>query len=204
MHPEIFIKGFSIGLAIAAPVGPIGVLCIGRTLSLGRGAGLFTGLGAASADAVYGCIGGFGLTAVSELLISQGALLRIVGALFLSVLGLRAIFRKAEAAPPAPGRGGLAGAYASAFALTLANPLTILSFAAVFAALGLAATAGSYLAAATLVAGVFCGSAAWWFLLSFAVAPLGSRLTPRRLAWINRASGAFLVCAGLAALAGLV
>ena len=194
------LKGIIIGFSIAAPVGPIGVLCIRRTLAWGRVIGLVSGLGAATADAIYGMIAGFGLTAVSGFLIDQGGWLRLIGGLFLVYLGLRTFrARPADEAAQAEGHG-LVGAYASTLALTLTNPMTILSFAAIFAGLGIAETGEDYDAALALVAGVFIGSAAWWLLLSGGVSLIRTAITPRRLRWINWLSGLILVGFGLLAL----
>src|SRR5918997_6693891 len=156
-----------IGFAIAAPVGPIGVLCIRRTLAEGRLSGLVSGLGAATADAVYGAVAALGLTFVTEFLIGGEAWLRLVGGAFLVFIGVRTFLaRPVERAAPSA-RSGLPGAYASTFFLTLTNPTTILSFAAIFAGLEVAGDAsGSALSAMLLVLGVFLGSAAWWVVLS--------------------------------------
>ncbi len=190
MQVGLMLRGLAIGLSIAAPVGPIGVLCIRRTLAQGRAAGLASGLGAATADAVYGSIAAFGLTWASDLLLRQQAWLRLAGGAFLCYLGLRTLLaRPAEPAVPAeqrrdgPQNGpaalkgrALLGAYLSTFLLTLTNPITILSFAAIFAGLGLASAGRDYLSAATLVLGVFLGSAAWWLLLSAGVGALRERI----------------------------
>ena len=203
MDLGLLLRGLIIGFSIAAPVGPIGVLCIRRTLAGGRRYGLASGLGAASADAVYGMVGGFGLTFVSSFLISQEAALRLVGGLFLAYLGLKT-FRAQPAENPAQAQaGGLPGAYLSTFLLTLTNPLTILSFAAIFAGLGVHRAADGYGAALLLVSGVFLGSAAWWLLLSGGVSLLRGALTPARLRWINRLSGAVLLGFGVVAVLAL-
>src|SRR5262245_45256124 len=166
MDFSLFFRGLIIGFSIAAPVGPISVLCIRRTLTDGRGAGLASGLGAATADALYGCVAGFGLTLISNALIDQKLWLQLFGGLFLLYLGIKTLLSKpAEQAANASG-SGLLGAYASTFLLTVTNPLTILSFAAIFVALGLANTSGNYVSALVLVLGVFLGSAAWWLLLT--------------------------------------
>lgn len=162
----LLIKGFIIGLAIAAPVGPIGVLCIRRTLAEGRTSGFVSGLGAAPADAVYGSVAALGLTFVANLLIEGEVWLRLVGGAFLVFLGVRTFL-----APPAEraasiGKSGLPGAYASTFFLTLTNPTPILSFAAIFAGLGAGDASGDVLSAMLLVLSVFLGSAMWWFVLS--------------------------------------
>src|SRR3712207_4749853 len=200
-------RGLVIGFSIAAPVGPIGVLCIRRTLSDGRSAGFLCGLGAACADAVYGCVAAFGLTSVSGFLVDQQLLLRLVGGVFLLYLGLRT-FRERPAAGEAAinGRsyGGLAGTYASTFLLTITNPLTILSFAAIFAGLGLAGEGVGYTSAAVLVFGVFWGSALWWLLLSGGVGLFRSKLGFGALRWVNRASGTLILGFGVATLLSLL
>lgn len=197
MYIGFLLKGLIIGFSIAAPVGPIGLLCIRRTLAEGRTAGLVSGLGAATADALYGCIAGFGLTFISTLLISQQVWFRVVGGFFLCVLGLRA-FLSRPAEQTANGKGkGLVGAYASTFFLTLTNPMTILSFAAIFAGLGLASAGGNYVSASILVLGVFSGSALWWLLLSGGVSFFQAKFNLRELKWVNRISGILILLFGL-------
>jgi len=200
---SLLARGLIIGFSIAAPVGPIGVLCIRRTLAEGWASGLVSGLGAASADAIYGCIAGFGLTFISGFLVSQQLWLRLVGGIFLCYLGIRTLAsRPADSdAAPAPATG-LGRAYLSIFALTLTNPITILSFAAVFASLGVAESGGDYLSASVLVLGVFVGSALWWLLLSSAVGVFRTKFTPRAMRWVNRLSGAIILGFGLYALLG--
>jgi threonine/homoserine/homoserine lactone efflux protein len=201
---EFLLRGIILGFSIAAPVGPIGVLCIRRTLAEGRGSGLASGLGAATADAIYGCVAGLGLTFISSYLVSQQVWLRLVGGAFLCYLGIRTFLaRPADQAAPAQGNG-LIGAYGSTFLLTLTNPMTILSFAAAFAGLGLADTGGEYGSAATLVLGVFLGSTLWWLGLSSVVSLLRARLNARALRWVNRASGVIIAGFGLIALLSLV
>jgi threonine/homoserine/homoserine lactone efflux protein len=186
---RLFLEGLVIGFAIAAPVGPIGLLCIQRTLAHGRLMGLASGLGAATADMVYGCVAAFGLAFVTDALLPRQVWLRFVGAGFLVYLGLRTIVMKpADVAAPLTTRG-LAGAYLSTFVLTLANPLTILSFAGIFTALGLSDAAASYRASAALVVGVFVGSALWWLALSGGVSLVRGRFDQRTLQWVNRVSG---------------
>ena len=203
MEPGFFLRGLLIGFSIAAPVGPIGVLCIRRTLADGRMAGLASGLGAATADAFYGSLAGFGLTLVANFLVSQQTWLRLVGGIFLLYLGVKtALSQPASDSAPVTNTHsrGLWGAYLSTLLLTLTNPLTILSFAAIFAGLGLADTGGNSLSAVLLVLGVFCGSASWWLLLSGGVGLLRGRLTPRILQWVNRLAGAVIVVFGILAL----
>jgi threonine/homoserine/homoserine lactone efflux protein len=195
-----FLRGLAIGFSIAAPVGPIGVLCIRRTLAEGRAPGLVSGLGAATADAFYGCVAGFGLTFISNILIGQQLWIRLIGGMFLCYLGLKTFFASpARQAAPIEGKG-LVVAYTSTLVLTLTNPLTILSFAAIFAGLGVASTEGSYISAAVLVLGVFMGSALWWFILSFVVGLVKTKLNITGLQWVNRISGIIIAGFGLVAL----
>jgi threonine/homoserine/homoserine lactone efflux protein len=202
MDIRFLLRGLIIGFSIAAPVGPIGVLCIRRTLAEGRASGLVSGLGAATADAIYGCIAGCGLTFISGVLIRQQAGLRLVGGAFLLYLGLKTFLASpAEQAASAEGKG-LVGAYASTCFLTLANPLTILSFAAVFAGLGVGSASGHYVSAGILVSGVFIGSALWWLILSGGVGMFRTAFTPHRLRWVNRISGLIIIGFGLFALLG--
>ncbi len=203
MPATFLLKGIIIGFSIAAPVGPIGVLCIRRTLAEGRMHGLASGLGAATADALYGCVAGFGLTFISGLFVSQQFWFRLVGGLFLCYLGIRTLLAApAEAASPI-GANGLPGAYASTFFLTLTNPMTILSYAAIFAGLGIAGTGGGYASASVLVLGVFIGSATWWLVLSGGVSLFRGRFNQQRLLWVNRISGFIIGGFGLAALLSL-
>ena len=127
------LKGIAIGLSIAAPVGPIGVLCIRSTLAEGRIQGLVSGLGAAAADALYGCVAGFGLTLLSDLLTGQQTWLRAIGGTFLCYLGVKTFLAQPGERVASEASLGLLGAFSSTFLLTLANPVTILAFGAIFA-----------------------------------------------------------------------
>ncbi len=202
MDIHLLLRGVLLGFAIAAPVGPIGVLCIRRTLAFGRITGLVTGLGAATADMCYGAVAAFGLAAVSSLLISQQHWIRLIGGAFLCYLGVTTILARPAAAAASARSGGLAAAYASTLALTLTNPLTILSFAAIFAGLGFTST--SYVSAALLVLGVFLGSALWWLLLSTGIGLLRQRLDLAALRWVNRLSGMMILGFGVFALASIL
>jgi threonine/homoserine/homoserine lactone efflux protein len=212
MEAGLFVRGALIGLAIAAPVGPIGVLCIRRTLTDGRLAGFVSGLGAATADLCYGAIAVLGLTALADLLTSVNMWARLVGGLFLCYLGVRTLLERpaesqdaAQPLRPAEARAGsLLGAYSSTLLLTITNPATIISFAAVFAGLGAASGASGYGDALLLVGGVFIGSALWWLTLSGAVGLLRGRLTARALRWVNIAAAALILGFGAAALGSLL
>ena len=199
MGLSYLLKGIVLGFSIAAPVGPISLLCIRRTAAEGWVAGFISGLGVASADAVYGGIAAFGLTAVSTLLISQRQWIQAIGGIFLLYLGIKIFWAK-----PVPenasteAKTSLVKAYASIFFLTLTNPMTILSFVGVFAGLGI--TGGNLLESAQTVAGVFLGSALWWLVLSGAVGLVRGRLNAKALSWINLGSGLVIVIFGLLAM----
>ncbi len=190
----LFLQGLGVGLAIAAPVGPVGVLCISRTLRHGLWIGLASGLGAAAADGAYGAVAGFGVSWVAEFLLGYQDTLRVLGGAFLLILGLRILVRgpAQEAGQPAWSEPRPTLAFASCFFLTLTNPMTILAFVAVFAGLGLVEATTRIGTGVVLVLGVFLGSAFWWLALSGLVALLRGRMTPRILVWVNRASGAIL------------
>lgn len=190
------LRGIVIGFSIAAPVGPIGVLCIRRSVSDGRAAGLATGLGAASADAVYGCIAGFGLTAISNFLIGQRFWLGFLGGLFLCYLGIRTVLTRPSDQPAEVRRTGLWSAFLSTFFLTVTNPMTILSFVAIFAGLGLGRSR-DYYSATALVLGVFVGSALWWLLLSSGAAVFGRRFNANWMRLLNRLSGTIIFAFGV-------
>ena len=198
MSWQLLLRGLVVGLSIAAPVGPIGVRCIRRTLDRGRLPGLVSGLGAASADMVYGSISGLGLTLISGFLVDQQVWLRLVGGACLCYLGVKTILSQPiEGETDAAGRG-LLGLYASTFLLTLTNPITVLSFAAVFASLGLAEAERK--GAITLVVGVFIGSALWWLTLSGIVGLVRNKVNRTTMQWINRISGLVISGFGVAAL----
>jgi threonine/homoserine/homoserine lactone efflux protein len=202
---SVFLRGLAIGFGIAAPVGPISILCIRRTLADGRAVGFAAGLGAATADALYGAVAAFGLTLVSSALVSQRAWLQAGGGLFLCCMGVRTWMAAPASAAGASRRGpGLLTAWATTFALTVTNPMTILSFAAIFAGLGLGGGAGGYGSASIMVSGVFLGSAFWWLLLSTGVGFLRSSITPAHLRWVNRGAAAIITAFGLAALLSLL
>ncbi len=206
MSMNFFFRGLVIGFSIAAVVGPIGLLCIQRTLHRGRLYGLVTGMGAATADGIYGCIAAFGLTMVTSFLVRQLVWVHLLGGLFLIYLGIKTILTKpAEQAATASDNNFFA-AYASTVLLTLTNPATILSFVAIFAGLGVGTieskTGSTTLAALLVVAGVFLGSTLWWCLLTSGVGLLRKRFTRRWLLWVNRTAGSVIMLFGLFALVG--
>jgi threonine/homoserine/homoserine lactone efflux protein len=206
---DLFIKGLVIGFAIAAPVGPIGLLCIRRTIAGGHLHGFISGLGAAGADALYGAVAVFGLTLVSEFLIDHVRGLSLAGGLFLLYLGASE-WRSRPPDPSTPGSvdvSGLAHDFTSTFVLTLANPMTVLSFFAIFTGLGIVSPAGEFAASeggygplAVLVIGVFLGSAAWWLTLSSGVGLVRHHIDVTAMMWLNRIAGTLVIGFGLYAL----
>ncbi|MGK7909302.1 MAG: LysE family transporter [Synechococcus sp.] len=226
MRAPLFFQAVAIGFAIAAPVGPIGLLCIQRTLIKGYAVGLLTGLGAATADAMYGTVGAFGLSAATQWLVDSQVILRLFGGLFLILLGLKGIFLRSSRShsfdkSPSPesnyegsnitkpavpelrqwvSQQNLLGAYLSTFVLTLSNPLTILSFVALFASVGLEEPSQNVLTASVFVGGVFLGSAIWWFFLSACVAVFRVRLSLPLLRGVDVCSGIAIASFGLLAI----
>lgn len=203
MEFEMFVRGLVIGLTIAAPVGPIGVLVIRRTLTEGRLMGFVTGMGAATADGLFGLVGALGLTVVSTMLLSGEWWLRLLGGLFLCYLGVTTFLATPGEQAANLERGSYVRAYLATLVLTLTNPLTILSFAAVFAGLGLGEITGNAGVALLVVSGVFIGSALWWLVLCGGVSLLRARVTPPVLRWINYFSGVVIAGFGLFALLSL-
>ena len=198
---EFWLKGVIMGFSIAAPVGPIGLLCIQRTLDQGRQSGFISGLGAASADAVYGSIAAFGMSAVFLWIGPWQTSLQIAGSIFLMGLGIHIFRKKEKPSQIKPSTvSGVFSAYGSTFLLTLSNPATILSFLAIFSGAGLPdVNSSGWFMPLTMIAGVFCGSALWWFLLSTMVSFLRNRFLMNReyLRWINRIAGIILLGFGL-------
>jgi threonine/homoserine/homoserine lactone efflux protein len=201
-----FVRGLALGLAVAAPVGPMSLLCMRQTLARGFFVGMASGLGIATADGVYGAAAAFGLVAVTDVLIGQQPWLRVLGGAAMAYLGIGAMrTRPAEAATVANGNG-LARSYAATFSLTMMNPSTILSFAALFSGLGLGG-GGSERDASTaplIVAGVFIGSALWWLTVTGSLAMARTRLGPRVQRAINLAAGLVLVGFGIAAIGSVL
>jgi threonine/homoserine/homoserine lactone efflux protein len=204
MDVALFARGLAIGFAIAASLGPVGLLVIRRTIERGWAHGLISGLGVATADATYGAVAAFGLTAVTQLLVGIDRPLGVVGGVVLLILAARALRVAVEATvaePAARTRGRLdhpAGAWASMVGLTLTNPTTILSFAALFASIG--AGSSGLAGAGSVVVGVFLGSAAWWLLLTGLVSALRARLTSRVIRGLNAGSAIIIGGFGVVAI----
>jgi threonine/homoserine/homoserine lactone efflux protein len=201
MDFAFFLKGFLIGISIAAPVGPIGLLTIRRTLAFGRIAGFMSGLGAATADAVFGSIAAFGITAISSVLIGAKVYLGVVGGIFLIYLGWQTFVSKPAEQAAESRATSLGVIYFSTFLLVLTNPISILYFTAIISSVG---AAGNLVSAAAMVFGVFLGSVMWWFFLSFIASLLKSRINPTNLKLVNQVSGFVIAAFGAWAVASVL
>jgi threonine/homoserine/homoserine lactone efflux protein len=196
------LKGIAVGVVIAVPVGPVGVMCVRRTILKSKRAGFVSGLGAATADALFGVIAAFGLTFISDLLIGYHQWLRIAGGCYLLYVGGSALLAKTNAEQSSElDAEGLLRDFLSTFALTLTNPITILAFLGIFSALGLSGADATFSRAAILVLGVWLGSLLWWLALTFGLGSLFCSLEARHLRWINLASGIILLLSGAGLLA---
>jgi threonine/homoserine/homoserine lactone efflux protein len=196
-----FLKGIAVGVIIAVPVGPVGILCLRKTIFEGRLAGLVSGVGAASADAFFGVIAAFGLTFVSKWLFGYEGLLRAAGGCYLVYTGAHALVTTPRGL--ADGQSDpetLVRDFFSTFALTLTNPITIVAFLGIFEALGLSGAHATFFHAGVLVAGVWTGSFLWWLALSLGVGMFRRSIGSRQMLWISRGSGAILFMSGAALL----
>ena len=201
---EFFWKGFVLGFAIAAPVGPIGILCIRKTLQFGKISGLCSGIGAAAADTLYGSLAAFGLTFLSAQLIAWGHWLKLIGSFFLIFLSYRSFRAKPQEPEQRLHHMSLLKDFIGTFFLTLTNPLTFLCYLAVFAAMGLTDISGNAFSSVLLVTGVFVGSAFWWLILSEGVGLLRHKLNKKTMIWINRTAGIIIGVFGIWSLTTLV
>jgi threonine/homoserine/homoserine lactone efflux protein len=199
MDLSFFFKGLLIGAAVSAPVGPIGLLCINRSLTEGRLRGFVSGLGAATADMVFCIIAGFGFTFVSRFLDERALWISLVGACGLVFLGLKIFFSRPVERSCAAMAGDLVHIYVSTFVLTLINPVTILFFVALFTSLGVTLTRMDYPSLVLLITGVLVGAVLWWFLLTGCVSLLHRKLTQKTIRWVNRISGTIVMVLGLLA-----
>ncbi len=208
---ELLWKGAVIGFAIAAPVGPIGILCIRRTLSDGRLAGFVSGLGAASADTLFGLVAALGLTLIGKFLVDHTDWISVIGGLFLICLGILEIRSKpVDPSGPAPKSMGLVGHFVSTFFWTLANPLTLLAFVAVFTGLDVAGPDGevgpperNYPGVTALVVGIFIGASLWWLTLSMSVGLFRHHIRGQPMRWPNLIAGSLIIGFGIYALTAI-
>ncbi len=181
------LRGALIGFSIAAPVGPVGLLCIRRSLHEGRLAGFVTGMGAAAADTLYGFAAAFSLTAVTAFLTDHRITIQCFGGVFLLYLGIATLRARPPADVASRPATHLGGAFITAFAITATNPITVLAFIGVFAGLGI--TTSDTFSALRLVFGVFLGSAAWWLILSAGASHFSRSIRSGGLHAINRVAG---------------
>jgi len=201
---SVVLRGFALGFAIAASPGPIFFLCLRRTLVRGRLIGLLSGLGVATADGFYAALAAFGVGAVTSVLVGERRWLAVAGGIALVILGLRTVVdRPGAETAPSTNRSGLGWAYVSTLGLTITNPATIISFAALVAALGIGFS-GGYLRPSLLVLGVFLGSVTWWCLLAGLVGGLRARITPRVVRGISALSGLAIVALGALAIVSTI
>jgi threonine/homoserine/homoserine lactone efflux protein len=203
MAITLLIKGIIIGFAMAVPIGPMGIMCIRKTLTEGRWPGLVIGLGAATADMFYGSVAAFGLTIISDTLISHKFWIRLIGGVFLIAYGIKTYKAKAVNPKVHKPSHGLIGSYFYSVFLTLTNPLTIFSFLAVFAAFGLGSGL-NYFSASALVIGVLVGSFLWFFSLSSVVILFRNKLDMVGLQWVNRIAGLLIIICGVAAIVSII
>ncbi|MBP0726292.1 LysE family transporter [Bacillus sp. RG28] len=194
----LFIKCFILGFSVSAPVGPIGLLCIQRTLSRGKLAGFFTGLGAVTANLIYASIAALGFSVVSSFLLQEQLYLKVFGAIFLFYLGIKTIMKKPSNQAAKLEGERLSGMYLSTFFLMFTNPVTILNFVAMFAGLGIEQSSKSGVTDFTLITGVFLGATTWWFILSYVVSIFKNKITPH-LALVNKIAGVLIVLLGVLA-----
>ena len=203
MEPIFFLKGLIIGFAMAVPIGPLGIMSIRKTLADGHTRGLIIGLGAATADSLFGTIAAFGLTFVSDAISSQQFWLRLVGGGLLLFLGIRTFRHKGKDPTIPSDNKGVLRSYISAFLIALTNPVTIFAFVAVFAAFGLGHRL-VVISACILVLGVFSGSCLWFLGLGYIATLFRHKLDAGGLTWVNRISGVLIILSGMAALVSLI
>ncbi len=196
---ELLIRGTIAGLIIAAPVGPVNVLCIQRTIAKGWRSGVISGVGAAAADTLYGAVAGFSITYIIQFLIREQFWIRIVGGALLVAIGISYLFKRPRDLQE-KGKGGTEYTdVQSTFLLNLTNPTTVLSFLAVLATLGIEG-GGPWWLGTVLVAGIFCGSMLWWIVLASAVNHFRDRFGERTMVWMNRIAGVAIGGFGIAAM----
>lgn len=197
MAISFLLKGLIVGLSVSIPVGPIGILCIRKTVQEGRLAGFFTGIGAALADTCYGVIAALGVSTLSSFLLEQAFWLKLIGGTFLLILGVKLFFTNVtDDTTEKVGKGHINNLLTT-FLLTITNPTTVIAFLAIFAAIGLGDTNSSLSNSSYLITGVFLGSASWWLILSSTVNLFQAKFTPKRMVWFNRLSGAAIFSFGV-------
>ncbi|MFJ7700011.1 LysE family translocator [Lysinibacillus fusiformis] len=188
----LFLKSFVLGLSVSAPVGPIGLLCIQRTLSKGKSAGFITGFGAVTANIIYASIAAFGFSVVSSFLMEQEFYIKLFGSIFLIFLGIKTFLKKPASSAAKLEGGTYLGMFLSTFVLMITNPIAIINFIAMFAGLGFNANSSSIITGIVLISGVFIGSSIWWLFLSFLISYFRNKITPH-LSLINKLAGILII-----------
>jgi threonine/homoserine/homoserine lactone efflux protein len=200
----LFIHGIIIGIALAAPVGPIAFVCIQRSLANGRLHGITSGLGIATADAFYAAVTAFGLALISDFLLASQWFFRLFGGIALIAVGIRIFFASPPDATTSPGTESYLADYSTMLAFALANPLTILFFAIIIPGFGVVISGSTWVTSTIFVIGVFLGEVAWWVFFCGTLGSMRSYLNRERLHLINRLSGLVITAFGVVLLATLV
>ena len=200
------IQGIAVGIAVSAPIGPVGILCIQKTINKGRNYGLASGLGATLADTFYAIVAGFGLTMISNFLIDQQFYMRVFGGGLLILMGIKMFMTNTVKQVRSQQNGknkSLLGDFVSVFLLTVSNPLTIIAFGAIFAGMGFVAEESGFFSVLYLVLGVFLGAGLWWGGLVMLVYIFRHKFRLKRLYWINKLGGVGVVIFGIAAIVSM-
>jgi threonine/homoserine/homoserine lactone efflux protein len=203
MLATVLLKGAIIGFSLAAPIGPVGMLCIRRTLAHGHLRGFVSGLGAATADSVYAIVAAFGITLISNFVVEHEFSIRLVGGILLVLLGLRTLLVHPTEKSPKNGVNGHASAFVTMFLLTFTNPMTLFAFAVVFAGVGAGSAVADTLTAGFLVAGVFLGSALWFLFITTAVHVYKDKFKVWGLKVVNIIAGSFILLCGIVILVSI-
>lgn len=200
----IFIQGIILGFSASVPLGPMGLICIQKTLNRGRLAGLISGAGAAAADTFYATIAAFGISFITDFIHKEQFTLRIIGSIILVLLGYKIFITNPaiQIRKQSRKKNNLLGDFVSIFFLTLSNPITVFFFGAVFASTGVLKGDNSFLELVEVVVGVFTGGMLWWLILTTVVNVFRSKFRLKRLWWINKITGAIIVIFGIAAIIG--
>ena len=204
MLATILLKGAVIGFSLSAPIGPVGIMCIRRTLTHGHLRGFVSGLGAATADSVYAIVAAFGITLISNFIVQHEYSIRLIGGILLVLLGIRTLLVHPVEKDPQNGLNGHASAYVTMFLLTVTNPMTLFAFAVVFAGIGVGSAVGDTLTASFLVCGVFSGSAFWFLLVTTVVHIYKDKFKTRGLTVVNIIAGSFILLCGVVILVSIL
>ena len=210
MEMSILFKGLILGISVAAPLGPIGLLCINRTLNKNFMSGVVSGMGATFADVFYGVIAGFGITFISNFFIDNKILFNVLGGFILLFMGWRTFrkknqsFQRTKSVSIKFRKRNYVNDFLSTFVLTLSNPVTILFFTAVFATFGLSSPDVGLKSAGLLIFGVFLGSGIWWMFINGMANKFRYKISDTLIPRINMISGIVIMVFGVAILLNLV